>query len=96
HKITVSDVAKFLNLERSYFYRIFKEETGISPSQYLIQLRMSKSKALLEMGESVKTASSAVGIDDIYHFSKTFSKKMGITPSLFKKQQKKTSDKTKK
>lgn len=87
NKITVSDVSEFLNLERSYFYRIFKEEMEISPSEYLIQLRLSKAKELLTRGESIKTVSSAVGMDDIYYFSKMFSKKMNISPSLFKKQQ---------
>jgi AraC-like DNA-binding protein len=46
---------------------------NISPSKYLIDLRISKAKDLLLNGESVKTVSTAVGIDDIYYFSKMFS-----------------------
>ena len=86
NKISVSNVCEFLNLERSYFYRIFKEEMNISPSKYLIYLRISKAKDLLLNGESVKTVSTAVGIDDIYYFSKMFSQKMGVNPSKYKKQ----------
>ena len=86
NKINVSDVAEYVGFERSYFYRVFKEETGVSPSEYLTRLRIRRAKELLSAGESVKVTAYSVGIDDIYYFSKLFVNKTGVTPSEFKKQ----------
>lgn len=45
--LKVSQIAKKLNLNRSYLYKIFKEETGYSIKDYLDQIRMEKSADLL-------------------------------------------------
>ena len=42
--ITVLDMAKLVALERSYFYRLFKSEVGISPKEYLTRLRLDKAR----------------------------------------------------
>lgn len=84
--ISSSDVSNYLGLERSYFYRIFKRETGISPTDYLADLRIEKAKQLIASGESITLTSSAVGINDIYYFSKLFTKEVGMTPSAYRKQ----------
>lgn len=84
NKITVGDVAEYLGLERSYFYRIFKEEMGTSPSEYLIELRLERAKELLELGESVKSTAHSVGMDDVFYFSKLFSSRLGLPPSAFR------------
>ncbi len=83
--ISASDVSNYLGIERTYFYRIFKEETGISPTEYLTDLRIEKAKQLIQSGDSFASIASAVGISDIYYFSKLFTKKVGVTPSSYRK-----------
>lgn len=83
-KITPADVAKYVNLEYSYFYKLFKSETGISPSEYLINLRVKKAKKLLQAGIEIKNIPMLTGINDVYYFSKLFKKYTGITPSEYK------------
>ena len=85
-KIGVSDIAEYLGFERSYFYRLFKEEMSISPSEYLTGLRINRAKELLGAGETVKVTAYSVGIDDIYYFSKLFTRETGVSPSTFKKE----------
>jgi YesN/AraC family two-component response regulator len=70
-----------------YISRIFKEVTGESPINYLIKIRLAKAKELLEKDDSsnVKAIGTAVGYDDVYHFSKLFKKYYGISPLNYRK-----------
>ena len=84
--ITVSKVAKMLNLDRSYFSTLFKSKTGISPQKYLIDLRLDKSAELMILhGETPTTAAFSVGYDNIYQFSKIFKKHYGMSPKAYQK-----------
>ena len=69
-----------------YINRIFKAEVGKSVHQYLISLRIEIAKELLTSGEYTPyVAAFAVGFDDYPHFSKTFKKIVGKSPSEFLK-----------
>ncbi|MBR4072799.1 MAG: AraC family transcriptional regulator [Clostridia bacterium] len=79
--ISVSTIAKRLNLERSYFTVLFKERLGVPPGQYLQNIRLEKAAELMtDYGESPTSAATACGYSDIYHFSKAFKKKFGVSP----------------
>ena len=82
--IGVSDIAYQLGLERSYLYRIFLKEKGVSPNEYLMKFRIKKSKRLIKLGMGFKEIADAVGINDVSYFSKLFKKSEGITPSEYK------------
>ena len=84
--LSLQDVANFIGVSDAYFSRTFKEEMGIGFIKYLIDLRMKKAKELL--GDSkIKTYEVAfyVGYSDYPHFSKTFKKTFGLTPSDYRK-----------
>lgn len=83
--ISVSDVAEHLGLERSYFYRVFHKETGQSPEQYLAALRMNKAKRLIRTGLPFKQVATAVGLKDVYYFTKLFKKQFDVTPSTYRR-----------
>ena len=59
--IMVSDIAKKLNLDRTYFSSVFKAETGISPKQYLAKFRLEKAAELLVSGSSVSGGAVPTG-----------------------------------
>lgn len=82
--ISVSDIASQVGLERSYFYRIFLKEKGITPNKFLMEFRINKAKKLIKMGLELKHIAVAVGFKDVYYFSKTFKKISGLTPSEYK------------
>lgn len=50
--IKVQEIADYLNLNRSYLARLFKQDTGISLKQYLSHLRIENAKELLTKTES--------------------------------------------
>lgn len=86
--ITIEEIANRLNIERTYFYTIFKKKVGISPKQYLLNLRMNCAAALIKnQNVSVSIAGFSVGYTDIFTFSKMFKKHFGLSPTQYAKQQ---------
>lgn len=87
HKISLEQIAHNMYLSPVYISKIFKEETGESPINYLIKIRLEKAKDILLNGQegSIKNIANQVGYDDVYHFSKLFKKYYGISPLYYKK-----------
>ncbi|MBQ4556394.1 MAG: AraC family transcriptional regulator [Clostridia bacterium] len=83
--IKVTDIAKSLNLDRSYFSTVFKKQTGMSPQQYLCEYRLERAAELLSRGEdSVTEAAYHSGYGDIVNFSRMFKKHFGTAPSKYR------------
>lgn len=79
--ITIKDVADYVGFDRSYFFKIFKQQIGVSPKEYLINQRMSKARSLMKDSEySCYEICKMVGYEDYSNFSKTFKKRYGKTP----------------
>ena len=67
------------------FRHIFKEETGISLNQYLINYRLDKAKNLLQNSDlSIKEIAYDVGFQNAAYFSSYFLKRFSITPVKFR------------
>ena len=85
-KISLDQIAQNMYLSPFYISRIFKSETGDTPINYLISLRMEKARALLleKQNYSIQEIAQCVGYDDAYHFSKLFKKHYGNSPSQYR------------
>ena len=92
-KISLDLIAKNMYLSSAYISKIFKEETGEAPINYLIKLRLEKAKEQLERKDdtSIKLVSTNVGYDDVYYFSKLFKKYYGMSPMNYRSCYKKIS-----
>lgn len=85
--ISVSDVSSYLNIDRSYFYKVFKSSMMITPQQYIIDYKLKKSCDLIRKSSySINEISSLVGFSSQSYFSKLFKKNIGITPIEYKRQ----------
>lgn len=88
--ISVAELSHRLGLDRSYFSSLFKEQLGISPGKYLLNLRLSIAAELITKHDtSPTTAAISCGFSDIYHFSKAFKKQFGLSPRAYLKEYKK-------
>lgn len=84
--ISLDSVASALFLNKNYIAHVFKDETGSSPMDYTISLRMSHAKALLmETDQSISDIAVKCGYTDFTYFSKQFKKNTGLSPSMFRK-----------
>lgn len=85
-KISLDQIAENMYLSPFYISKLFKSETGDTPINYLISLRMEKAKELLDRNPSlsIQEAAAQVGYEDAYHFSKLFKKYFGLSPMYYK------------
>ena len=73
--------AKSENLSRSRYNYLFKQETGLSPKQYLINSRIAKSEWYLKHTDlNISQIAENVGYTDALYFSRIFKKKNGVSP----------------
>jgi AraC-like DNA-binding protein len=69
-----------------HFRRIFKNITGLPPTQFVLQRRLEKAAALLRTGKkNISEIANDCGFYDIYHFAKTFKKYYSIPPAKYRK-----------
>lgn len=88
-KISLEQIAHNMYLSPVYISKIFKEETGESPINYLIKIRLEKARDILIKSNdtSIKSIANEVGYEDAYHFSKLFKKYYGISPLYYRKRE---------
>lgn len=83
--LTLERVAEQVHLNASYFSTAFKKETGKNFSEYLSDCRISEAKRLLrESNLSIAQICTAVGYVDNKHFSRLFTKSVGLKPSAYR------------
>ena len=84
-EIKLEEIALQVNMSYSWFRRIFRQYTGFSPSQYLQELRLQKSKDLLtNTVKSIKEIAYDVGFENADYFCTAFRKKLGLTPKNYR------------
>ena len=86
--LTVKSLAERFHMSEVHFRRLFTAAMGVSPHAYLSERRMETARdALLYMPHlSVAQVAERCGYAGIYHFSSDFSKRNGMSPSAFRKQ----------
>ena len=83
--VTVADLARKAGLSFWHFSRKFKKETGESPHDYLMKLKLEYALRLLQnTGEPIKAISYECGFLDQSHFCKVFRRFYGETPENFR------------
>ena len=88
HSVNIQVIADHLNIERTYLYRLFKDITGVSPQEYLLDYRIRRTCSLLkETDLPVSDIARSVGYGDALYFSRLFKQKKGSPPSEYRKGQ---------
>jgi AraC family transcriptional regulator of arabinose operon len=79
-------LAQQVNLSRSRFAHLFREQTGVPPGRYLRDFRLDRARVLLETTFlSIKEVMAAVGLNDPSHFSRDFQHAFGASPREWRK-----------
>jgi len=83
-KITLEEMANHLNLNSSYFSRLFKRETNQNFIEYVNRVKLEKAKELLQQSNKpVEEISDYLGYANKSYFIKLFKREMGIKPSEY-------------
>ena len=83
-EISVSRLAALCGISEVYFRKIFFNIFGISPKECIIQKRINYAKSLLRSENfSVSEVATLCGYSEPCHFSREFSRRVGVTPSQY-------------
>jgi YesN/AraC family two-component response regulator len=84
-KLSLDALAREVYLSKSYLSSMFKEETGISLTEYITKVRIEKSKRLLtENSISISAIAKQCGFKDQSYFTKVFKKETGTSPKKYR------------
>lgn len=84
-QVDFSALARMQCVSAPYLSRIFHDRTGVSPSRYLTDLRMTAARKMLRDTElSVKEIAERTGYPDPFHFSRTFKTAVGLNPTQYR------------
>ena len=86
-EIHLEDIAAVAGLSVFHFARAFRESTGVTPHQYVLQRRIDTVKTLLRTRNwNLETIASATGFADASHLTKAFRRHTGTTPKTWQRQ----------
>ena len=84
--ISIEQYAASRSMSTSWFTRSFRNATGTSPMQYILQTRIRNAQTLLEItDDSISNIASIVGYDNPMYFSRLFSRAKGVSPTGYRK-----------
>ena len=84
-KLTVGELAAALRLSTGFFCRAFKASVGKAPHDYIIDLRVSRARALLQSTPlDLSAIAHASGFASHAHMTATFRNRLGVTPSALR------------
>lgn len=85
NKVTLQEIAQYVGYSSSYFGALFLEKTSFTPMDYYNQLKIQKSCSLLQFSTmKIKEIAYHLGYYDPFHFSKSFSLVMEISPREYR------------
>ena len=83
--IKVSDIADYFNYNPKYLSTFFKNQSGVSLKQYMLQVKMDSAKAeLSDTNHSISQIAYNVGFNDAHNFTNAFRKITGLSPSEYR------------
>ena len=85
YRITIKELSEYLHLSESYLSKLFLKEMGIPLSHYIVDLKIEKSKNLLQYSDySIVEIANYFSFSSQSHFIQVFQKKTGITPYKYR------------
>ena len=84
--VSLEALASRLGFSWGHFIRLFRQDCGMTPSEFLLEKRMEHARQLLSFGEiSVSEAAKSCGYNSFSLFCATFKRKYGLTPGQYRR-----------
>lgn len=82
-KLSIESIAKMAYVSKSNFFKMFKDELGTSPNEFILRERISRAKELLKSRNSIKETAFQTGFSDTNYFTRVFKQLVGVTPKCY-------------
>ncbi|MEM7653252.1 MAG: AraC family transcriptional regulator [Pseudomonadota bacterium] len=84
--LSLDELASLAGISPFHFARAFKQATGLSPHQYVLELRLTRAREELAGGKNtLADIAYAVGFSSQAHMTDVFKKRLGVTPGRYRK-----------
>jgi AraC-like DNA-binding protein len=85
YDIKITDISGYLNIDRTYLFKLFQKQLGVSPKEYLTKYRIKIAQHLLEASSlSMSEIAYSCGFQDASSFNKQFKRLLHITPYQYR------------
>lgn len=85
--ISIAEIADACQLSRSYFINAFRQTTGHTPHQWLVEQRIQRARTLLQSSDTaLADIAASCGFADQSHFSRVFTRSTGMPPGQWRRQ----------
>ena len=85
YNIKITDISGYVNIDRTYLFKLFQRKLGISPKEYLTKYRINIAQHLLEATNlSMSEIAYSCGFLDASSFNKHFKRLLQITPLQYR------------
>jgi AraC-like DNA-binding protein len=82
-EMSLDKISQQANLSKYHFLRMFRQQFGITPHQYILNCRINRAREALEAGESLDDVVFDYGFTDLSHFNRRFKPIYGMTPKQY-------------
>ncbi len=84
---SLAELARYVSMAPNSFLRLFREITGITPYQYLLNIRYALAARLLRTTNAkIEDICNAIGVKDRFHFSRRFKNLYGMPPAAYREE----------
>ncbi|MBR3941762.1 MAG: helix-turn-helix transcriptional regulator [Clostridia bacterium] len=84
--VSIKEVAESLFISDRYLYKLFIKHEKVSPKKYMTQMKLQQACIMLQNGSyNISAIAQSLGFDDVYLFSRFFSRGMQMSPSDYQK-----------
>ena len=84
HDLSLRELSEIADLSLHHFARMFKQTIGVAPHRYVLERRLERAKMMLRSAKaSLVDISLSAGFDGQSHFTSTFHRMVGATPTEF-------------
>lgn len=82
--VPIDELAEMCGMSSGGFRRLFKQQTGKTPKEYILDIKLTAAKSLLEeSGMSVREIADVLNFDTVAYFCRFFKQKTGMTPGEY-------------
>ncbi len=82
-EMSLDGISQQVHLSKYHFLRMFRQQYGITPHQYVINCRINKAREALEAGKALEDVVFEYGFSDLSHFNRRFKPIYGMTPRQY-------------
>lgn len=82
-EINLELISREAAFSKFHFLRLFRKSFGLTPNQFLTEVRLENAKKLFTQGVSVQDVCWQVGFDSLSSFSNLFKRKFGTSPTSY-------------